>query len=70
MVLAEELSRRLAGLLDREKRPLMHLFLAVPGGFAFFLGQVSRNLGRIRLYEFGFDGDRRYRPSMDLGKAR
>jgi hypothetical protein len=67
-VLADTLVQDLRQRLDPQRRSRIHLFLAVPAGFAFFLGQLSHDLGRIRLYEFGYEGDRRYRRSIDLGK--
>jgi hypothetical protein len=37
----------------------MHLFIAGPNAFTFFLGQRQTAVGPIRLYEFDFDGSRR-----------
>lgn len=44
----------------------VHLFLAVPNAFAFFLGQEGERLGRCQLYEFDFPGeqDGSYWPSL------
>jgi hypothetical protein len=36
-------------------RPTVHLLIAAPNGFTFFLGQESRPLGEIQLYEFDFE---------------
>ena len=46
----------------------VHLFMAVPNAFAFFLGQRQTALGRVCLYEFDFDGDRHgsYQPALTL----
>lgn len=46
----------------------IHLFIAAPNAFTFFLGQRQRVLGRVRLYEFDFDGgrNRSYTPSLTL----
>jgi hypothetical protein len=47
---------------------LMHLFIAAPNAFTFFLGQRQTILGPVRLYEFDFDGgrDRSYTPALTL----
>ncbi len=50
-------------------RPGMtHLFVAAPNTFTFFLGQRQPILGRVRLYEFDFEGgrDRSYKPALTL----
>lgn len=46
----------------------IHLFVAAPNGFTFFMGQRQPVLGRVRLYEFDFEGgrDRSYRPALTL----
>lgn len=36
----------------------IHLFLAAPNAFAFYLGQRIKPLGQIRLYEFDFENQR------------
>lgn len=45
-----------------------HLFVAGPNAFTFFLGQRQQAIGRVRLYEFDFDGgkDRSYTASLSL----
>ncbi len=45
-----------------------HLFVAAPNALTFFLGQQAAALGRVRLYEFDFEGgrDHSYRPSLTL----
>lgn len=35
-----------------------HIFVAAPNAFTFFLGQQQPILGRVRLYEFDFEGGR------------
>ena len=47
---------------------LVHLFIAAPNAFTFFLGQRRTALGTVRLYEFDFDGDgnRSYMPALTL----
>ncbi len=59
--------------LIREERGLdpaasLHLFVAAPNGFTFFLGQRQPALGRVTLYEFDFEGgrDRSYIPALTL----
>lgn len=47
---------------------MLHLFVAAPNAFTFFLGQRQPALGRVRLYEFDFEGgrDRSYAPALTL----
>ena len=66
--LAETVTR-----LIREERGLdpattIHLFVAAPNGFTFFLGQRQPALGRVTLYEFDFEGgrDRSYVAALTL----
>ena len=46
----------------------VHLFLAAPNAFTFFLGQRQPAIGPLQLYEFDFEGDRdgSYAPSISL----
>ncbi|NJL27230.1 MAG: SAVED domain-containing protein [Thermoanaerobaculia bacterium] len=46
----------------------LHLFIASPGAFAFYLGQLSRGFGAMQLYEFDFEasGERNYVPSLRI----
>lgn len=44
----------------------VHVFAACPGGFAFFLGQRHVAIGPLTLYEFDFEGERSYQPSLLL----
>jgi hypothetical protein len=46
----------------------LHLFVAAPNGFVFFFGQLARNLGSLRLYEYDFERTKHgtYEPSLDL----
>ena len=37
---------------------MTHIFVAAPNAFTFFLGQQQSLLGRVRLYEFDFEGER------------
>ena len=52
---------------DRNGRRL-HLFIAAPNGFTFFLGQLARSLGPLCLYEYDFEGIRHgtYEVSLEL----
>lgn len=45
-----------------------HLFIAAPNALTFYLGQLHLVIGRVRLYEFDFDGaqGRSYKPSLTL----
>lgn len=49
-------------------RPLLHLFMAAPNSFAFFLGRHIKVLRPVTLYEFDFDGERggNYVPSLTM----
>ncbi|TAJ85323.1 SAVED domain-containing protein [Reyranella sp.] len=49
----------------------IHLFIAAPNAFTFFLGQRQAVLGPVRLYEFDFEGgrDRSYAPALTLPLA-
>jgi hypothetical protein len=51
----------------------LHIFFSAPNAFAFYLGQVSRPLGHIRLYEYNFEREHQkestYEPSLDLPQA-
>ncbi len=51
---------------------LIHLFVAAPNAFTFFLGQRQPAMGVVRLYEFDFEGQRSgsYRPSISLPSVR
>jgi hypothetical protein len=46
----------------------VHLFLAVPNAFAFFLGQRLSRVGKVKLYEYDFEGlhDSSYELSLKL----
>ena len=49
-----------------------HLFVAAPNSLTFFLGQQQPVLGRVRLYEFDFEGGRggSYHASLTLPLAK
>ncbi|AXV36809.1 MAG: hypothetical protein CIT01_00645 [Methanobacterium sp. BRmetb2] len=48
-----------------EKRNTLHIFAACPVGFIFYLGQISRIFGKIKLYEYDSE-DFVYSPSFKL----
>jgi len=58
-MLAETVVQRLLGLRG-SGNPLrrVHLFVAGPNGFAFFLGQHQQAIGSVAVYEWDFDGQR------------
>ena len=56
-----------------EERGVLHLFLSAPNAFAFYLGQLSRSLGGLVLYEYAMgakDSYGRYRKSLELPLAQ
>lgn len=66
--LAQELKRMIDQRSQEEQEGPLHLFLAAPGSFTFFLGQLLRGQGEIQLYEWEFEnrGSRNYTPSLLL----
>jgi len=68
--LAQLLGREIRGRTVPERRSVLHLFISAPNIFTFFLGQLSRNFGRVQLYEHDFGGDvGAYRPGLRLPAA-
>ncbi len=76
-VLGGQHALRLAQVLvhrTRQRRPherggRLHLFGAAPNAFLFYLGQLSRSLGRVVLYEYPFgmpESYGRYQRSIEL----
>jgi len=67
---AFQLAEALAVKINQMKRPgkTVHLFVAAPNGFAFYLGQRQPSLGRTTLYEYDFEGVGAggYQPSLTL----
>ncbi|SEF11012.1 hypothetical protein SAMN05444161_8513 [Rhizobiales bacterium GAS191] len=69
---AFELAEALAGVVGETRNAdpaaTIHLFVAAPNAFTFYLGQRQAALGRVRLYEFDFEGgrDRSYVPALTL----
>jgi hypothetical protein len=66
--LAESLVAKIKALRDATPGHRVHLFMAVPGAFSFFLGQRATAIGPLTLYEFDFDGANSgtYEPSLSL----
>jgi hypothetical protein len=66
--LAEALTAKVRAAKTPSAKSHVHLFMAAPGGFAFFLGQRHVAIGPLTLYEFDFeaDGDGSYQPSLTL----
>jgi hypothetical protein len=69
--LARQLQQWLKDHTGNRARRRLHLFISAPNGFVFFFGQLARNLGPVRLYEYDFEGTRHgsYEPSLDLPQA-
>ncbi|SRR6266536_602914 len=66
-LLAQQLSSYLkVARATEERRATLHLFVAAPNGFLFFLGQLARSFGRCVLYEYDFDSGTpgAYQPSL------
>lgn len=65
--LAEALALRINQQRTGNITPL-HLFIAAPNAFTFFLGQRQPGLGKTTLYEYDFEGSNGggYRPSLSL----
>lgn len=71
---AFELASAMAQRIRQEAiyaNPVIHLFIAAPNAFVFFLGQLQNGMGQIQLYEFDFEksGNRGYTPSLALPVA-
>ncbi len=67
--LAEALIHRIRQRRLEERGGRLHLFGAAPNAFLFYLGQLSRSLGGIVLYEYAFDTKDsygRYQRSIEL----
>jgi hypothetical protein len=67
--LAEAVTRAVRKLAGPGRPRTLHLFMAVPNGFAFFLGQNQPALGRVSVYEFDFEGlrNRSYGLGLEVG---
>lgn len=64
--LAEALTRKVVAI--RKPGAAVHLFIAAPNAFTFFLGQRQPQLGAVTLYEYDFEGmhGAGYSPSLKL----
>ena len=69
--LAESLTARIRTEAASDKGTLVHIFVAGPNAFTFFLGQRQVAFGRVKIYEFDFEGGRggSYLPSLVLPLA-
>jgi len=67
VMLAEGLAQQIAAEQAIGRQPI-HLFIAGPNAFTFFLGQYQPGLGKTTLYEFDFEGihGHDYTPSLTL----
>jgi hypothetical protein len=67
--LAEAVAQRLTSLRQAGHTPAkVHLFIAGPNGFTFFLGQQHRTIGPTIVYEWDFEGQRGggYSPGVSI----
>ena len=66
--LAEATSAQICATSSAGQRPAIHVFIAAPNAFTFFLGQRQPVLGKLTLYEFDFGNGRTgsYTPSLTL----
>lgn len=71
---AFDLAESLAQRINAERAPgaRVHLFIAAPNAFTFFLGQRQPSIGAITMYEFDFEGQNggTYAPSVALPITR
>ena len=68
---AFDLAETLALQINQKRcasKPPLHLFIAAPNAFTFFLGQRQPGLGKTTLYEYDFEGAHGggYKPSLSL----
>lgn len=69
---AFDLAQSMAATVKRERQQTAsqatHVFVAGPNAFTFFAGQHHRTMGRMKLYEYDFEGQRSgtYLPSLTL----
>ena len=69
-MLAESVVQRVQDFRRNSRRiQRVHLFIAGPNGFAFFLGQHQQAIGTAIIYEWDFDGQRGggYSPGLSIG---
>jgi hypothetical protein len=68
---AFDLAETLASQINHQRpvnRSPLHLFIAAPNAFTFFLGQRQPGIGKTTLYEYDFEGANGsgYKPSLSL----
>jgi hypothetical protein len=66
---AMKLTEDIVDVVRHEGRaPMLHVFIAAPNGFTFFLGQHQHILGRCTIYEWDLDGIRSgtYSPGLSV----
>lgn len=64
--LANAISLTLNKLPKEDRKRCYHIFGSGPNGFWFFLGQQSRNFGRVTLYEYDFELSKEYNKTINL----
>lgn len=66
--LAQSLNRKIRSRTAREREGTLHLFASAPNAVLFFLGQLSRGIGPVQLYEYDFGTGKpgAYTPSILL----
>lgn len=64
--LAEAVAAAIREMRGAKASTMVHIFIAAPNAFTFFLGQRQPSLGVVRLYEFDFEGSRgrSYTPAL------
>jgi hypothetical protein len=66
--LASVMTREIAARRGSSASPV-HLFLSAPNGLVFLVGQLSRALGEVQLYEFDFGSTKEYSRSVLLSPS-
>lgn len=66
VALADQIADAISNLRLRSPSKV-HLFIAGPNAFSFFLGQHREALGKVVLYEYDFGGTRKYHSSFEIG---
>jgi len=64
--LADQIADAISDLRLRSPTKV-HVFVAGPNAFSFFLGQHREALGNVVLYEYDFGDTRQYQPSFEIG---
>lgn len=68
LLLAQKLAAMIKQRSRDERLGVLHIFIAAPNAFVFFLGQMARGFGRCMIYEYDFDSNNpgAYQPSITL----